>query len=191
MDRNVFTSLKHGNFLNFDGKAKLLILLRDKMPVQKAACESLEYNNGTQLVRTGTLVTINNELENNAIRNVRFPQIPVFFSIVSVRRYESTVRIYSTDLRTNLRIYLTDQVALLMTIRIFIRDYINAINSPDQTINNPYAWIGLRKVCRDCSWHWINDEPFTYANWYGNEPDTITSECAHIRYLYIQSTRII
>ena len=42
------------------------------MPVQKAACESLEYNNGTHLVKTGSLVTINNELENNAIRNVRF-----------------------------------------------------------------------------------------------------------------------
>ena len=64
---------------------------------------------------------------------------------------------------------------------LYERDYINAINSPDESLNNPYAWIGLRKVCRDCSWHWVNDEPFTYANWYGNEPDSINSECAHIR----------
>ena len=42
------------------------------MPVQKAGCEALEYNNGTDLIKTGTLVTINNEIENNAIRNVRF-----------------------------------------------------------------------------------------------------------------------
>ena len=41
------------------------------MPVQKAACEALEYNNGTHLVKSGTLVTINNEIENSAIRNVR------------------------------------------------------------------------------------------------------------------------
>ena len=42
------------------------------MPVQKAGCEALEYNNGTHLVKTGALVTINNEIENSAIRNVRF-----------------------------------------------------------------------------------------------------------------------
>ena len=45
------------------------------MPVQKAACEALEYNNGTHLVKTGTLVTINNEIENSAIRNVRFSNL--------------------------------------------------------------------------------------------------------------------
>ena len=67
---------------------------------------------------------------------------------------------------------------------LYERDYINAINSPDESLNNPYAWIGLRKVCRDCSWHWVNDEPFTYANWYGNEPDSINSECAHIRSVF-------
>ena len=43
------------------------------MPVQKTGCEALEYNNGTHLIKTGTLVTINNEIENSAIRNVRLP----------------------------------------------------------------------------------------------------------------------
>ena len=126
------------------------------MPVQKAGCEALEYNNGTHLIKTGTLVTINNEIENSAIRNVRFlSNYKILFA--KHTDYENAAK------------------------NLIKRDYINAINSPDESLNNPFAWIGLRKVCRDCSWHWINDEPFTYANWYGNEPDSINSECAHIR----------
>ena len=40
------------------------------MPVKKASCEALEFNNGTNVISTGSLVTINNEIENNAVRDL-------------------------------------------------------------------------------------------------------------------------
>ena len=63
------------------------------------------------------------------------------------------------------------------------RDYINAMNSAESstTVYFAYAYIGLRKTCRHCSWHWVDNEPLTYTNWWGTEPNTYYYECAHIR----------
>ena len=65
------------------------------------------------------------------------------------------------------------------------RDYINAMNSAESstTVYFAYAYIGLRKTCRHCSWHWVDNEPLTYTNWWGTEPNTYYYECAHIRYV--------
>ena len=132
MVKNVFISLKHGKFL-LNGRFRFLIVIfRDKMPVMKNVCESLEWNNGTETIKTGALVTLNNAVENNATS-----------------------------------------------------DYINNMNSAESstTVYFAYAFIGLRKTCRHCSFHWTDNEPFTYANWYGTEPNTWYYECAHIRTL--------
>ena len=103
---------------------------RDKFPTMKSYCEGLEWNNGTDVVRTGALLTLNNAVENNATR-----------------------------------------------------DYINALNSAESstTVYFAYAFIGLRKTCRHCSWHWVDNEPLVYTNWWGTEPNTYYYECAHIR----------
>ena len=99
----------------------------------KDYCEGLEWNNGTDIVRTGALLTLNNAVENNATR-----------------------------------------------------DYINALNSAESssTVYFAYAFIGLRKSCRHCSWHWVDNEPLIYTNWWGTEPNTWMYECAHIRFHY-------
>ena len=64
-------------------------------------------------------------------------------------------------------------------------DYINAMNAAESstTVYFAYAFIGLRKTCRHCTFHWTDNEPFTYANWYGSEPNTYYYDCAHIRTL--------
>ena len=105
-------------------------ILRDKFPTMVNYCQGLEWNNGTDVVRTGALLTLNNAVENNATR-----------------------------------------------------DYINALNSAESstTVYFAYAFIGLRKTCRHCSWHWVDNEPLIYTNWWGTEPNTWQYECAHIR----------
>ena len=62
-------------------------------------------------------------------------------------------------------------------------DYLRSFGKPDgsNTYYWAYAYIGLRKTCRHCSWHWHSNEPFTYANWWGTEPNTYYYDCASIR----------
>ena len=64
----------------------------------------------------------------------------------------------------------------------FNLDAMNAAES-STTVYFAYAFIGLRKTCRHCTFHWTDNEPFTYANWYGSEPNTYYYDCAHIRTL--------
>ena len=63
------------------------------------------------------------------------------------------------------------------------RDYLKLMGTPDgsTTVYFSYAFIGLRKTCRHCGWHWHSDEPLTYTNWYGTEPNSDYLDCAHIR----------
>ena len=46
-------------------------------------------------------------------------------------------------------------------------EYINLLGSPDgsSTVYFAYAFIGLRKNCRHCSFSWADNEPVTYTNW--------------------------
>merc|ERR1719370_1513800 len=46
-------------------KCIYLTKTRDKMPVMKDVCASLEWSNGTDVIKTGSLVTLNNAVENN------------------------------------------------------------------------------------------------------------------------------
>ena len=63
------------------------------------------------------------------------------------------------------------------------RDYLLLMGKPDgsTTVYFSYAFIGLRKTCRHCSWGWVSNEPLTYTNWWQTEPNTYYYECAHIR----------
>ena len=45
----------------------------------------------------------------------------------------------------------------------------------------PYAFIGLRKSCRDCPFIWDDGQPMTFSNWYGTEPNTWNFDCAWMR----------
>lgn len=112
-------------------KCAYLTKVRDRYPVVKSLCENLELedpNQPGQMIKTGSLITMNTMVENN---------------------------------RT--------------------RDHINNLNTAGTSIYYPYAFIGLRKTCRECSFYWEDLEPVTFSNWYGSEPNTYYYDCTHIR----------
>ena len=39
-------------------------------------------------------------------------------------------------------------------------------NTNPQSFYYPWAFIGLRKNCQDCTWFWEDGAPFTFNNWY-------------------------
>ena len=84
------------------------------------------------------------------------------------------------------------------------RDHMNELNTESGTTWYAWAFIGLRRSCRDCprfslygiiytwtknyqkmfNWYlryWEDQEPVTFTNWYGNEPISSTSDCTHMR----------
>ena len=127
----VYCGVRVSNTTQTGPKCVYMLKARDKFPVQKKACEDLKWTNGDgEEIRGGSLVVLNNAVENN------------------------------------------------MT-----RDYLALMGKPDgsTTVYFSYATIGLRKTCRHCSWHWVNNEPVTYTNWWGTEPNTYYYECASIR----------
>lgn len=60
-----------------------------------------------------------------------------------------------------------------------VRDhYMNVTQDPGiPQVYYPYAFIGLRKHCMDCNFFWENNQPLTFTNWYGNDPDYSNYDC--------------
>lgn len=51
--------------------------------------------------------------------------------------------------------------------------FLSVTQNPDSPFPmNPYAYIGLRKVCVDCNFEWITHEPLSFTNWYTGHPST-------------------
>ena len=126
----VYCGVRVSNSTRTGPKCIYLLKKRDKDADQRKLCESLSWNNGNEIIKTGKMVTLNNMVENN------------------------------------------------MTA-----DYINLLGKPDgsSTVYWAYAYIGLRKTCRDCPFKWHDNEPVTFTNWYGNEPNSVYYDCTHIR----------
>ena len=49
--------------------------------------------------------------------------------------------------------------------------YMNVTQVPGGGVYYPYAFIGLRKACRNCNFFWHDNEPLTFTNWYGTDPE--------------------
>jgi len=45
----------------------------------------------------------------------------------------------------------------------------------------PWAYIGLRKGCSDCTWHWQDGQPLAFNNWYTGQPSPTSNECGWAR----------
>ncbi|HTI98595.1 MAG TPA: lectin-like protein [Dongiaceae bacterium] len=55
----------------------------------------------------------------------------------------------------------------------FVASLVDISYYSDVSINNDILgpWLGGLRHANESNWQWITGEPFTYFNWYGNQPD--------------------